>query len=319
MNHYVYEIKNKINGRKYIGKRSCSCDIDEDKYMGSGKALKLAINKYGIDNFEKKIIGEFDTEAEAYNFEKLIIEELGACENSLYYNIAEGGVGGNKLKGKTPLEIMYINKKHSESISKEKNHRYGKHLTDEHKNKISESNKRDWAVNKNRKNAIRYGERNHNYGKPISEYQRQRIIEANKGRKLSEETKNKISESRKGEKHWAYGKTFSEETRLKMSNSRKGEKHYRYGKKLDDNVKDKISKSRKGKLTGGENPFSVKVILLNNEEFFGAVAEAGRKYNINPNLISRCCKGKQSYAGKVNNEKLKWMYYDEYLKNMNEI
>ena len=41
----------------------------------------------------------------------------------------------------------------------------------------------------------------------------------------SEETRNKISESNKGEKCFWYGKTFSEETKLKMKEFRKGYKH----------------------------------------------------------------------------------------------
>ena len=55
MNHYVYEITNLVNGKKYIGKRSCKCPIEDDKYMGSGYALKKAFDKYGKENFIKKI------------------------------------------------------------------------------------------------------------------------------------------------------------------------------------------------------------------------------------------------------------------------
>jgi hypothetical protein len=47
INYYVYEITNLINGKKYIGKRACKCDIEEDVYMGSSKVLKEAIRKYG--------------------------------------------------------------------------------------------------------------------------------------------------------------------------------------------------------------------------------------------------------------------------------
>ena len=30
MNHYVYEITNLANGMKYIGKRTCKCNIEDD-------------------------------------------------------------------------------------------------------------------------------------------------------------------------------------------------------------------------------------------------------------------------------------------------
>jgi len=39
------------------------------------------------------------------------------------------------------------------------------------------------------------------------------MSEAHKGRKKSEETKRKISEAQKGEKHPNYGKHFSKETK----------------------------------------------------------------------------------------------------------
>ena len=53
MNHYVYEITNLANGMKYIGKRTCKCEIENDRYMGSSDILRRAIKKYGINNFKR--------------------------------------------------------------------------------------------------------------------------------------------------------------------------------------------------------------------------------------------------------------------------
>ena len=53
------------------------------------------------------------------------------------------------------------------------------------------------------------------------------------GKKLSEETRKKISDAIKGEKHPMYGKKLSEETRKKISeaSNHKGEKNPMYGKR----------------------------------------------------------------------------------------
>ena len=95
MNHYVYLIVNNINNKKYIGKRSCSCPIEQDNYMGSGKALKQAQKKYGIDNFTKHILLVCDSEEQAYIEEEKAIELAGAVESDRYYNIAYGGGAGS--------------------------------------------------------------------------------------------------------------------------------------------------------------------------------------------------------------------------------
>lgn len=52
--HYVYRIINKLNNKFYYGVHSTS-NID-DGYMGSGKRLGYAKNKYGLENFEKEIL-----------------------------------------------------------------------------------------------------------------------------------------------------------------------------------------------------------------------------------------------------------------------
>lgn len=53
---YIYEIENLLNGKTYIGQRKLSNDTHWFSYMGSGQAVKAAIEKYGIDNFEKRLI-----------------------------------------------------------------------------------------------------------------------------------------------------------------------------------------------------------------------------------------------------------------------
>lgn len=66
-----------------------------------------------------------------------------------------------------------------------------------------------------------------------------------KGKKHSDESKKKISEAKKGEKHPLFGKHLSEETKRKMSEAQRGEKNHLFGKKLSDETKKKISEARK--------------------------------------------------------------------------
>ena len=84
------------------------------------------------------------------------------------------------------------------------------------------------------------------------------------GKHHTEETKMRMSKTRKGNNHPMYGKHHSEESRKKMSENRKGhipwnkgatgifagEKHWNYGKHLSDETKKKISASKKGRHLG---------------------------------------------------------------------
>ena len=88
--HLVYKVTNKIDKNFYIGKHSTN--NKEDGYLGSGKRLVNAVNKYGIDNFEKEILFETNSELEAYTLESQIVT-LDFIKRPDTYNIVVGGFG----------------------------------------------------------------------------------------------------------------------------------------------------------------------------------------------------------------------------------
>ena len=72
------------------------------------------------------------------------------------------------------------------------------------------------------------------------------------GKHLSEDTRQKLSESKKGEKCYIFGKHLSEETRKKISEALNGEKCYIFGKHLSEDTRKKISEAHKGKQVSEE-------------------------------------------------------------------
>lgn len=91
MFYIIYKITNQVNGKFYIGSHKTK-DLN-DSYMGSGKYLKHAQAKYGLENFTKEIMMVFDTPEAMYAKEaELVNKDLISEENT--YNIKLGGVGG---------------------------------------------------------------------------------------------------------------------------------------------------------------------------------------------------------------------------------
>lgn len=147
----------------------------------SNPHLQESYNKNGLYNLEFSILEECNDsvldEREQYWMEKYK-NDYG--ENCLV-NMQSGGKRGFKV-GEEAL------KKYSEASKGEKNYNYGKHLSEETKQKLSEAKK----------------------GIPKSEEHKQKISSALKGKKRSPftaEHKQKMSEAKKGENHPLYGKT----------------------------------------------------------------------------------------------------------------
>jgi hypothetical protein len=89
MKYYtLYKITNNINGKYYIGKHIT--DEPYDNYMGSGKAIKNAIKKYGKENFSKEILCLADTEEDMNTLEEKFVN----YNDNMCYNMTVGGKGG---------------------------------------------------------------------------------------------------------------------------------------------------------------------------------------------------------------------------------
>lgn len=195
--YFIYLTTNLINGKKYIGKHFGFLD---DGYLGSGKLLKRAVEKYGKENFQREILSFSSSEEENAEKEKYFIALFGACKSDLFYNIHEGGEGGNTTKGMSPQEKQELSKKLSSKQSGKNNPMYGKKRSDEWKQRHSY-----WAK----------------YIRDNSVYQ-------------TDEYRQRMSKATSGENNGMYGKHHSEESKQKMSINRKGKtvgvKNGMYGK-----------------------------------------------------------------------------------------
>jgi hypothetical protein len=104
MIYFLYKTTNLINGKVYYGVHKTK--NRDDSYLGSGAAIRRAIQKYGKSNFKREIIKEFDSESEMYYNESLFIDE-NVVNDPNTYNQTLGGRGGfshiNNLGDNNPM------------------------------------------------------------------------------------------------------------------------------------------------------------------------------------------------------------------------
>jgi hypothetical protein len=61
----LYQTTNNTNSKVYVGVHKVADTWDSRKYLGSGKALKTAIEKYGKANFTRATLAEFSCAEDA--------------------------------------------------------------------------------------------------------------------------------------------------------------------------------------------------------------------------------------------------------------
>jgi group I intron endonuclease len=147
MYHIVYLTTNLINNKIYVGVHSTF--KLEDGYLGSGKLIRRALDKYGELNFKRQILHYCLEESNAYELEEQIVDQWFINRKDTY-NIICGGKGGTK--GFKHSDI-------TKQIISDKNRGKTHITTDEVKLKMSQSHKN---LNYNGKN-------HHLYGKKLSE------------------------------------------------------------------------------------------------------------------------------------------------------
>jgi len=166
----IYKAVNIINGKVYIGFDSKwpKRKIEHKSRSKKENNYKFynAINKYGWDNFEWFIIYQSkDREHTLKVMETFFIKQYDSF--NVGYNMTIGGDGtfGNKT---------WLGRKHKketiEKISKTKTGKPGTKHTESHKNKMS---------------IVMSGKNNPNYGKKLSEETRKKMSESHKKRNQS--------------------------------------------------------------------------------------------------------------------------------------
>lgn len=274
-NFCVYMHTNKINGKKYIG-QTCQ---DFNKRCGhNGCNYKRclvfynAIQKYGWDNFEHKILFDGLTSDEANEKETELIRFYKTQNRDFGYNVKKGG-----NHGEFPEEIKekIRQKKIGQKLSEETKDKLrksstGRFHTQKEKDKISKALKEKYSK-----------EEYHWSGKKHKEETKQKISASNKGKRFSNEHRNNLSKALKGkflgENNPLFGKNHTEEAKMKMS------------------------KAKKGVYMGTKNWNSKPVIQYDLQGNFikewEYISLASKELDICLSSIGQCCKGKLKKAG----------------------
>lgn len=150
--YIVYQHKNKINGKVYIGITS---QKPEQRWGSQGCNYKSsphfysAVQKYGWDNFEHNILFTELTKEQSCLKEQELIKEYNSMNREFGYNSTSGGdifTMNEETKQKISQAMMGNQNNLGHPCSEEKkkkisNAQKGREFTEEHKQKLSEAAK----------------------------------------------------------------------------------------------------------------------------------------------------------------------------------
>ena len=217
-NHYVYRITNKVKNKHYYGVRSCKVIPKLDlgiKYLSSSVDKEfIRDQKENSKNYKYKIINIFNSRKEAMLFEIKLHDKFDVGINESFYNKAK----------QTSDKFSIYGMKHN-NTSKEK-------MSNAKKGKPSPNKGKTFT--KEHKEALSIAQKNRTDDRKISEETKKKISIANKGKKQSEEQKQNKSKSMLGRK-------LPESTKENMKKA-----HQNRSKDNEEKRCNKISEKMKG-------------------------------------------------------------------------
>ena len=224
--HYTYLITNRLNNKKYIGVRSSDIEPKYDIgfiYFSSSSDTGF-INEQHINyiNFKYDIINVFDNRIDALQDEITLHKKYDVGNNPMFYNLQNQTTNGIDFTGKkhlesTKLKIGEASRERGISENAKQN------LIWQSKNRVRSTDERIKMSESKLGNTNAIGKRSEESIQNISKGKKG-MISPFKNRIHSKESKEKMSISKLGDnnpKYWE-GKKRSEETKLKISNSKKG-------------------------------------------------------------------------------------------------
>lgn len=283
----VYIHRNIINNKAYIGITSRKPEErwgnnGSQYHKGSQHAIRAAIQKYGWDNFEHIIWADNLSESDAKHMEKMLIALFKTNCN------------------------RYINPKYGYNLTDGGDGTCGRPIPKEQREKISNS---------------LLGNKPWNHGKKMSDEYRQKASESHMGLIQSEETKKKRAEA--VSRWWSVP-----ENREKYSGVNSpiyGEKNYFYGQHHTEEVKEKNRQAHLGKKHKQETIDKLREISQNKKAvvqlsmdwkfiaIYDSAKEACRQTGVHNQSIGECCRGECQEKYKSSGG-FKWLFVEDYQK-----
>lgn len=306
---FIYITTNLVNGKRYLGQKKF--DRKWKEYIGSGRAFKLAVDKYGKENFTRDIVYVCYSADELDAAEYSLSVELNVVESENWYNLV---YGGGTTSGLTMTKEM------REKLSKIRKESHAEHpeFGERHSQKMIEYYQKHPEAKKNASDKFKQLWQDPEFVDKMSKsrkaYWSDENVKAQRGAITKETWQDQsVREARlSGLKEWLENPE-NHERRSEISKRNWDKPGYREAQSArntgDGNPMYGVHRY------GIDSPRYIPVYCIELDVIFWGAKEAEKELCIKGSDIAQCCKKKPGHksAGKhpETGEKLHWLYADD--------